>query len=852
MEDSLSSDTSDQAFSPSPTLTPTSPLSSLASESPLSPTPTSPLPSLAPEPLLLPMNEERNPVVQHPVVQQPVVQQPVVQQPVVQKSVVQQPLIEVSEDLEPANGDSDDEEPGYEVRQPVEAPSSTNGLVTEKATRQLLYPLARRGAPTKARAPARRQALDCPKQRILEDSLKTKSGKDKAVARKMRNYWDQHSSKFSEEMKDSFISAFQKIRETVSNARSPSNHIIWKNTLTSCKEDLDWAKWIVLRAIYYDPILNSKTAEDQGFRANFMKNEVAKRIQERYAGVSIFTAKVPDDLSASRPSSWPVIGDTDGFQAVKEEALSGTRSISASVALLGGATLPRRASAGVKRKQSQSTLVGQSTLTKVPRLSSRLRDADEEIEEDIFFENYNKDRLGLQGKPSSKPRLVRHQMNHATQDAGNKFEPQLHTLDIQNHPVPDENRLVAKITEQVKKELGFATKEDLLLHICQLIGDNMAVPRNNDLLEYIESMAHSTLPKEPPFDATFRHFVANWVRSITDTVKKEILGSDSKLDAHHWSVVVNALHKTSKSVMGELTQAIKDIEEMTTTFKPEVLAQIMDEKFVCEAISSYFNQNDEIPPAAQNVLTKWFSTCTKQLLCEEYKPLVERWVRDAALKDPANPFDDASFTLRISEQLKKDHVEWVDERIQQSITNYRGDAGHRSDKEVNRVVQKIGAGTQNDTYIDIVKALSDYPDIKAALKRVSEQAIAEAIANARSNGQMELTMDEAVGSSHMLPMADRVHLLEQEIRSLKSVETPQAHFESAEISVQQFREMELKLNSSYQKIQQLEACHQEYMARRSQWNRVFAGGFQLLVLGLAVILGARKVAPGNSQYPQLP
>lgn len=67
----------------------------------------------------------------------------------------------------------------------------------------------------------------------------------------------------------------------------------------------------------------------------------------------------------------------------------------------------------------------------------------------------------------------------------------------------------------------------------------------------------------------------------------------------------------------------------------------MDEELVYKVVLSYFNQNDEIPPAAQNVLTKWFSTYTKQLLCEEYKPLVERWVREAALKNPANPVDDA-------------------------------------------------------------------------------------------------------------------------------------------------------------------------------------------------------------------
>ena len=78
----------------------------------------------------------------------------------------------------------------------------------------------------------------------------------------MKKYWEQHSATFPEEMGDSFVSASQKIRRTTSNTKSPSNHLIWKNTLSSCKEDLDWAKWIVLRAIYYDPIENSKDPEE--------------------------------------------------------------------------------------------------------------------------------------------------------------------------------------------------------------------------------------------------------------------------------------------------------------------------------------------------------------------------------------------------------------------------------------------------------------------------------------------------------------------------------------------------------------------------------------------------------------
>ncbi|KAF5529601.1 hypothetical protein FPHYL_14195, partial [Fusarium phyllophilum] len=167
-----------------------------------------------------------------------------------------------------------------------------------------------------------------------------------------------------------------------------------------------------------------------------MKNEVSKRIQERYPEGNIFTAKVPNDLSAPRPSTWPVIVDTDGFQAVKEETASRSRSRSVTVAPLGG--IASRSSAGVKHKPNNSSVFEPATPAKVPRFTSRLQDAEEEIEEDEYLEKYNRRHSLQQAKPSSfEPRPVEHQMSYVTQGTGNKFEPPLQTLEekAQNHPV---------------------------------------------------------------------------------------------------------------------------------------------------------------------------------------------------------------------------------------------------------------------------------------------------------------------------------------------------------------------------------------------------------------------------------
>ncbi|KAG5789436.1 hypothetical protein H9Q69_011504 [Fusarium xylarioides] len=383
---------------------------------------------------------ERESMAQHPVAQNQEVQHPVAQYPVAENPQHKSPEYSSLEDESSEDESSEDESPEDEDQHTVARISEAEA--PPSITKQPLYHMARRGANVKGRAPTTRRASttrraqDCPKLQALSETLnevlKTKSDADKVVARKMKKYWHQHSAVFPEEMRDSFISAFQKIRKTISNTESPSNHLIWKNTLSSCKEDLDWAKWIVLRTIYYDPIVNSKDPEEQGFRANFMKNEVSKRIQERYPGVNIFTAKVPDDISAPRPSTCPVIGDTDGFQAVKEETPSRSRSRSVTVAPLGG--IAGRSSASVKRKRNNSSAFETANPAKIPRFTSRLQDAEEEIEEDEYLEKYNRHQSLQQAKPGSfEPRPERHQMIYITQGV----EPRLQTLHekLQNHPV---------------------------------------------------------------------------------------------------------------------------------------------------------------------------------------------------------------------------------------------------------------------------------------------------------------------------------------------------------------------------------------------------------------------------------
>jgi hypothetical protein len=81
-------------------------------------------------------------------------------------------------------------------------------------------------------------------------------------------------------------------------------------------------------------------------------------------------------------------------------------------------------------------------------------------------------------------------------------------------------------------------------------------------------------PNEPTFEATIQYFVANWVRSITDSVKKQLLGSNPERKVHYWAMVARVLEETSCSVMAKLSYALRDIGGILETFEPEELIRI--------------------------------------------------------------------------------------------------------------------------------------------------------------------------------------------------------------------------------------------------------------------------------------
>ncbi|KAF5027812.1 hypothetical protein F66182_82 [Fusarium sp. NRRL 66182] len=263
--------------------------------------------------------------------------------------------------------------------------------------------------------------------------VNTKADDDKPVAQRIRKFWVDHWDLFPSAMRSNFHSAFSKLNSTKSNKRSPSNNNVWKHTITSCKDDLDWGVWIILRAAYYDPIIKSKDADDVSQRANFMKSELVKLIQQRYPGVNIFEASLPLQLDAPRPSDWPALGDTGGFRKTKTETkgrkTATTPASDSPDALTLKATKPARGSKATAEGVSTGSIFGDQRPYKPYREASGLdrrskdtgspkrkltetgfsEDLDSAEETQIRQQEYI---WGLLGHPQTEPGLIDGEMDN--------------------------------------------------------------------------------------------------------------------------------------------------------------------------------------------------------------------------------------------------------------------------------------------------------------------------------------------------------------------------------------------------------------------------------------------------------
>ncbi|KAM0241734.1 hypothetical protein ACHAPO_001425 [Fusarium lateritium] len=114
--------------------------------------------------------------------------------------------------------------------------------------------------------------------------------------KKKRNW-----QRWPNDIRVSFINATHKMRITKTNKRHPSNHILWKEAVSTEKLDFDWGIWLVLRTIYHDSI-------DQDERQLFKNGGTSTKIAERYYDTDVLTASTPTNFRP-RPAKWARVAD---------------------------------------------------------------------------------------------------------------------------------------------------------------------------------------------------------------------------------------------------------------------------------------------------------------------------------------------------------------------------------------------------------------------------------------------------------------------------------------------------------------------------------------------------------------
>ncbi|XEU95222.1 hypothetical protein FSHL1_000506 [Fusarium sambucinum] len=117
-----------------------------------------------------------------------------------------------------------------------------------------------------------------------------------AMMKKKRNW-----QRWPNDIRVSFINATHKMRITKTNKRHPSNHILWKEAVSTEKLDFDWGIWLVLRTIYHDSI-------DQDERQSFKNGGASTKIAERYYDTDVLTASTPTNFRP-RPAKWARVAD---------------------------------------------------------------------------------------------------------------------------------------------------------------------------------------------------------------------------------------------------------------------------------------------------------------------------------------------------------------------------------------------------------------------------------------------------------------------------------------------------------------------------------------------------------------
>ncbi|KAJ3528639.1 hypothetical protein NM208_g10110 [Fusarium decemcellulare] len=123
------------------------------------------------------------------------------------------------------------------------------------------------------------------------------------VNARLHSIWRNNWWKYPVDIKNSFLDATQKIGHTARNIGKPSDHALWRVTVT--RREFDWGVWLVLRAMYYDTIMDETDPVYVMGRTRLATGLAKTLIDERYPGNDNLNVDVPMSFPP-RPPNWAV------------------------------------------------------------------------------------------------------------------------------------------------------------------------------------------------------------------------------------------------------------------------------------------------------------------------------------------------------------------------------------------------------------------------------------------------------------------------------------------------------------------------------------------------------------------
>ncbi|KAF5006143.1 hypothetical protein FDECE_7459 [Fusarium decemcellulare] len=196
------------------------------------------------------------------------------------------------------------------------------------------------------------------------------------VNARLHSIWRNNWWKYPDDIKNSFLDATEKIGHTARNIGKPSDHALWRVTVT--RREFDWGVWLVLRAMYYDTTMDETDPVYMMGRTRLATGLAKTLIDERYPGNDNLNVDVPMSFPP-RPPNWAVstamgLHKLDYRQDIKAQSYRPSTGKSTEAGQSGSASTPEsnpllHASRGAPDRQT--ALAYKSTAAQTSRLQQQ-------------------------------------------------------------------------------------------------------------------------------------------------------------------------------------------------------------------------------------------------------------------------------------------------------------------------------------------------------------------------------------------------------------------------------------------------------------------------------------------------